>query len=189
MYAPVIGAVKIGTLLLFARIFPGQKFRRMLWAVGLFILTYSTIMVITITFQCRPINRAWDPTVKAECIEINKVFIVMGSVNVLTDLLILCLPLPQVWKLQIRRETKLQLIGIFSIGSLSVTHIHGKGKFQNALTRPIVSPLFRSTAFRSCAGYLCTRMTRPGSMSSLNFGRSLKFPLLCWADPPSPTVL
>lgn len=117
MYAPVIGAVKIGTLLLFARIFPGQKFRRMLWAVGLFILTYSTIMVITITFQCRPINRAWDPTVKAECIEINKVFIVMGSVNVLTDLLILCLPLPQVWKLQIRRETKLQLIGIFSIGS------------------------------------------------------------------------
>ncbi|CAF9905470.1 MAG: hypothetical protein ALECFALPRED_000631 [Alectoria fallacina] len=112
-----MGAIKISTLLLFARIFPGQKFQRMLWAVGLFISTYSSIMVIAMIFQCRPLNRVWDPTVKAECIEINKVWIVMGSLNVVTDFLLLCLPLPQIWKLQMRRETKLQLISIFSIGS------------------------------------------------------------------------
>lgn len=92
----------------------------MLWAVGLFISTYSTIMVITMIFQCRPIERVWNPIVKAECIDTSKVWIVMASMNVLTDFLLLCLPLPQLWKLQMRRGTKLQLIGIFSIGSLSV---------------------------------------------------------------------
>lgn len=121
LYAPTIGIVKISTLLLFARIFPGKKFKRMLWAVGLFISTYSAVMVITMIFQCRPVNRVWDATVKAECIDISKVWIVMASMNVLTDFFILCLPLPQLWKLQMRRGTKLQLTGIFSIGSLSVT--------------------------------------------------------------------
>lgn len=123
LYAPTIGVVKISTLLLFARIFPGPKFKRMLWAVGLFISTYSAVMVITMIFQCKPVNRVWDPTVQADCIDISKVWIVMASMNVLTDFLLLCLPLPQLWKLQMHRETKLQLIGIFSIGSLSVPHI------------------------------------------------------------------
>ena len=44
----------------------------------------------------------------------------MASMNVLTDFLILCLPLPQLWRLHMRRETKLQVMGIFSIGSLLV---------------------------------------------------------------------
>ncbi|KAM0799823.1 hypothetical protein BDR22DRAFT_890101 [Usnea florida] len=119
LYAPTIGIVKISTLLLFARIFPGQKFKRMLWAVGIFISTYSAIMVLAMIFQCRPINRVWDSTIKADCIDTSKVWIVMASMNVLTDFLILCLPLPELWKLQMRRETKIQLIGIFSIGSFT----------------------------------------------------------------------
>ena len=123
LYAPTIGIVKISTLLLFARIFPGQQFKRMLWAVGIFISTYSAIMILAMVFQCRPINRVWDPTIKADCIDISKVWIVMASMNVLTDFLILCLPLPQLWKLQMRRETKIQLIGIFSIGSLFVPYL------------------------------------------------------------------
>ena len=120
LYGPTIGVVKISTLFLFARIFPGKKFKRMLWAVGIFVSTYSAIMILTMIFQCRPLNRVWDPTIKAKCIDTSKVWIVMASMNVLTDFLILCLPLPQLWKLHMRRETKLQVMGIFSIGSLFV---------------------------------------------------------------------
>lgn len=132
LYAPTIGVVKISTLLMFARIFPTQKFKRILWIVGLFISTYSTIMVITTIFQCRPVKKVWDQTTQGDCIDIRKVWIVMASMNVLTDFLLLCLPLPQLWGLQMRRGTKLQLIGIFSIGSLSVpphpfVHIADRG--------------------------------------------------------------
>lgn len=123
LYAPTIGVVKISTLLLFARIFPGKNFKRMLWAVGLFISTYSAIMVLTMIFQCRPINRVWNPLVEADCIDTSKVWIVMASMNVLTDCSLLCLPLPQLWKLQMHRGTKMQLIGIFSIGSLCVIRL------------------------------------------------------------------
>ena len=121
LYGPTIGVVKISTLLLFARIFTSQRFKHLLWAVGLFITTYSAAMALIMTFQCQPIKSLWDPSVKGTCIDRTGVWIVMGSMNVLTDILLLCLPLPQLWRLQMARNKKLQTIGIFSIGSLSVT--------------------------------------------------------------------
>lgn len=46
---------------------------------------------------------------------------VMAGMNVLTDIMLLCAPMPELWKLQMRWAAKLQLIGIFSIGSMFVT--------------------------------------------------------------------
>ena len=120
-YFPALGLIKISTLLLFDRIFPIQKFHRILQAVGLLILVYSTISMIVMIFQCRPLQGAWDPAVESVCIDLSKLVIFMGCMNVLTDFLLLCLPLPPLWKLQMRRGTKMQVISVFSIGSLSVT--------------------------------------------------------------------
>ena len=117
----IIGVVKISTLLLLTRIFPGQKFKRTLWAVALFILIYSAIMVITTFFQCRPLTKFWDSTIRAECIDITKVWIIVANLNVLTNLLLLCVPLPELQELQTHHGTELQLIGILGIGGLSVT--------------------------------------------------------------------
>ena len=121
LYGPAIGAVKISTLLLFARIFPGRKLRRGLWAIGLFVSTYTALMVIIGIFHCSPIKGAWDPTVEAKCIQIRLFYMVMAGMNVLTDIMLLCAPMPELWKLQMRWAAKLQLIGIFSIGSMFVT--------------------------------------------------------------------
>ena len=164
--------VKISTLLLYARIFPGPTFKRMLKTVCLFISTYSAIWIVTSIFQCRPVSRVWDPTVNEKCIDIDKVLIVMGSLNVLTDALLLCLPLPQLWRLQMRRRTKLQLTGIFSIGSLSVNPLR---KFYTVLTSDFGtqgSLLFQSIGSRSCGVCLCTRTTRLGPTLSPFYGRS-----------------
>ena len=113
--------IKISTLLLFDRVFPVQKFHRILWVVGLLVSAYTLIAMIIMIFQCKPLSGAWDPTIKSDCIDLSLVIIFMGCMNVLTDLLLLYLPLPQLWKLQMRWGTKMQVISIFSIGSLSVT--------------------------------------------------------------------
>ena len=121
LYAPAIACVKISTLLLFARIFPTLKFRRVLWAIGIFVLTYTAVSVLVDTFQCRPIDGVWNLTIHADCIQIKSFWIVMGTMNVLTDFALLLAPIPQLWALQMRRDTKIGLIGIFSIGGLFVT--------------------------------------------------------------------
>ena len=117
-YAPAIASVKISTLLLFDRIFPGPRFRRLLWSVGMFVTTYSGIAILAAIFQCRPIQGAWDPTVKAKCIKFNLVLMIMGGMNVLTDLILVCAPLPTIWGLQMEKTMKLQLTGIFCVGGL-----------------------------------------------------------------------
>ena len=76
----IIGVVvEISTLLLFARIFLGQKFKCIIWAVGLFTSIYSIVVVHTVIFQCRRVKRIGDSAAKAECIDTSKIFVVMSS--------------------------------------------------------------------------------------------------------------
>ena len=150
LYPPTIAVIKISTLLLYARIFHGQTFQYVLWAVGLFISTYSAVFMIVMLLQCSPLSKFWDHSLNGKCFDfdIAKVWMVMGSLNVLTDLLLLILPLPSLWRLQMRRRTKVQVAGIFSIGSLSVTRSR---KFSNGLTgglHPTDSLSFRSIESR-----------------------------------------
>ena len=57
-YATAIASVKISTLLLFSRIFPGRRFRLLLWSVGIIVTTYTAIQILIDIFQCQPIESA-----------------------------------------------------------------------------------------------------------------------------------
>ena len=117
-YIPAISAVKISVLLLYRRLFPSKMFLYVLLGVGGFVLCYTVVQGLTTFLQCIPISGAWDPAVyvKARCVALDVAFIVNASLNVLTDVTTLCLPLPFIWRLQIKKERKLQLIGIFLLG-------------------------------------------------------------------------
>ena len=184
LYGPAIGAVKISTLLLFARIFPDRNFKRALWAIGIFLSIYTAILAIAAIFQCRPISGAWDPTIKADCIQIKLVLMSIGGLNVLTDLFLLIAPLPQLWKLHIRNDTKYQLIGIFSIGGLSVNRPPDNCLADSIPTAPPLSP---STASQSSTTYPFS--TQPGPIATLPFGPSSRSALPFYARPPLLTVL
>ena len=189
-YPPTIAAVKISTLLLFGRIFPDRKLRRFLWAIGIFVSTYTAITTLTTIFQCRPIKGAWDPTLDADCIQIKLVYIVMGSMNVLTDFALLFAPLPQLWNLQIRRDTKIELIGIFSIGGLFVTFLPWQKRSRNlywlGANRPTASPSSQSTA---SSNWTVSPSSIPdGPTTTPPSGRLWRSPSLLCAPPPSPTV-
>ncbi|KAL8795742.1 MAG: hypothetical protein Q9195_001793 [Heterodermia aff. obscurata] len=80
------------------------------------------VMFVTI-FACRPIRAAWDPSVAgAKCLDLNLAYISQAIMNVITDFVILLLPMPILWGLHLDRNKKLQLIGIFMTGSLYATH-------------------------------------------------------------------
>ena len=93
-------------------------------------------MGLLVVVQCRPIKASWDLSVEGECIHLNTAFIIFGSLNALTgtqlaikakisilitslDIIALCLPMPFLWRLHTDKARKLQLIGVFSLGSLT----------------------------------------------------------------------
>lgn len=105
---------------MYARIFPLKGFR-----IGAYILGFITVgWVIAINcvsiFQCRPIRKAWFPTMPGECIDLKGSFIGNAVPNILTDIAILCMPVAQVWKLQVTTAQRASLIFMFLLGGLLV---------------------------------------------------------------------
>lgn len=71
-------------------------------------------------FNCIPISAAWKPTTRADaiCIDIESFYYGNAISNLLTDVLILGLPLPIVWGLNMSTNRKIALSGVFLLGSL-----------------------------------------------------------------------
>lgn len=117
LYNPATALAKISILLLYRRIFPNPRLLIVLWTVGAFVVCYCTAQFFVLLIQCRPIRAAWDPTVpNPTCIRVNTTYIIIGAFNALTDIVTLCIPMPMLWRLQISRERKAQLIGMFMLG-------------------------------------------------------------------------
>ena len=117
MYTSGILSFKSSALCLLQRIFPGRRFRQGLWAVGSFVLAYSLVQTFSIIFECTPVEKFWDQSVKGRCINENDVYLVCSSLNIATDVIKLAMPMPKLWKLQMFRTEKIQLSIIFGLGA------------------------------------------------------------------------
>ncbi|KAF3909220.1 hypothetical protein ABW20_dc0103215 [Dactylellina cionopaga] len=69
----------------------------------------------TIIFQCTPIAY-WNDPIGAQCIDRSASFIAGGILIIITDVMVLLLPVPVIWKLKLPIRSRLGVIGIFSLG-------------------------------------------------------------------------
>ena len=74
--------------------------------------------VLSFVFQCNPVPKAWDASIKGSCINTNINLIVTGATNVLSDILILLLPLWTIWHLKLPFQKKLSVSAAFTAGIL-----------------------------------------------------------------------
>ncbi|KAL8708700.1 MAG: hypothetical protein Q9220_006425 [cf. Caloplaca sp. 1 TL-2023] len=118
-YSTSLAATKLSILLLYRRIFPIRKFHIILWGVGIFVSAFTIANVLFVAFQCSPIYGAWNPRVKAKCINTNAGILAVAVLTTVTDVVILCLPLPLVWGLQLPTIRKFQLTLIFLVGTFA----------------------------------------------------------------------
>ena len=74
----------------------------------------------TVVFGCRPISASWDifPTYAYFCISDSSI-IVFGILNAIADFVVLGLPVPIVWSLQLPVKTRAAVIALFSLSALA----------------------------------------------------------------------
>jgi hypothetical protein len=83
------------------------------------IIGYSFSTIFALIFPCKPIAKAWDVTItEGSCINRGAVYIMQAVTNIVTDIVLLLLPIPIVWKLQMPVVQKIGLVLIFVVGSL-----------------------------------------------------------------------
>ncbi|KAL5394522.1 hypothetical protein PMIN06_008037 [Paraphaeosphaeria minitans] len=113
--------VKISILALYHRIFRKNKFRRFVYAVGAFVATYTLVVTFVNAFECpKNPSQAWAPTFPEECNNLVATYFSTASINILTDTVILLMPIRAFWQLQLHPRKRWALIGVFLVGGIAV---------------------------------------------------------------------
>ncbi|KAJ5159300.1 uncharacterized protein N7500_008951 [Penicillium coprophilum] len=99
IYVTTIGVTKVSILLMYCRIFPTKEIRTASMILGGISLAWVIAIIFVSIFQCTPIARAWDTRIPGTCIDLKGSFIGNAVPNVVTDIIILSLPVRVVWGL------------------------------------------------------------------------------------------
>lgn len=113
--------LKVSILLFYLRIFPEKGFRKAVFVTMAACIGYGIAFVLVSVFQCRPIKYAWlqwDDEHEGTCNNINAQGWSSAALNVILDVIVIILPMPQLWQLQLNKRKKFLLLLMFSVGFL-----------------------------------------------------------------------
>ncbi|KAL2787222.1 hypothetical protein BJX66DRAFT_311473 [Aspergillus keveii] len=120
IYCPMALLVKIALLSIIIRIFSPYKNKILFIYIFLGALCiYYIIAEIVKIRMCDPVPAYWTLDPNASCLDQRAALIADSVISVVSDLLILILPLPLTWSLQMSRNKKLRVIGMLSAGGLA----------------------------------------------------------------------
>lgn len=109
---------KLSILLMYYRIFHFGYFKKWAYGIGAFIIAWVITITFLFIFICVPVQKLWYSELPGHCINQVGTWIANAASTIISDLVILLLPLPQVWSLQLRVTEKIAVTLAFSLGFL-----------------------------------------------------------------------
>ncbi|KAL2801886.1 hypothetical protein BJX63DRAFT_438392 [Aspergillus granulosus] len=120
-YILSISSYKMVFLYLYRRIFENNvPFRRTLDCLIGVTTVYFLVFSFLVVFHCLPISYAWTQwsgETEGTCLDFNAVAKASAGINILLDLLIMLLPLPQISRLHMGRNRKVVVLAMFLTGA------------------------------------------------------------------------
>ncbi|KAJ5248918.1 hypothetical protein N7468_000369 [Penicillium chermesinum] len=116
LYYDAMVCTKISYLFFYLRIFVSKEFRLATWICMMCAAAYWLGAILQVFLLCQPFEKNWNPTKPGHCANQNIAFSTIGAFNLLTDLMIVFLPVRFIWQLQMNLATKLALFSIFGLG-------------------------------------------------------------------------
>lgn len=119
LYNPVLSIVKSSVLAFLLRVgVPTSSLRLMIHAVNTFNVAEAFAIFIAVIFQCSPVEYFWDKTLPGSCIAEYTFYIWTAGLTILTDVLVLALPIKIFIGLNMASRLKAAIIGIFLLGAV-----------------------------------------------------------------------
>ncbi len=87
-----------------------------------FCVIWSLVSLFVVIFQCSPVSAEWNLQLQltglAKCLPPGGFIFGFEAVNVVLDILILCLPMYKIKRLQLPTRRKISISAIFLLGGL-----------------------------------------------------------------------
>ncbi|KAJ5169350.1 uncharacterized protein N7500_002133 [Penicillium coprophilum] len=119
IYLSILPLTKISICCFYLRIFPDRKFRNATYITISLNLCYWIAFILISVFQCRPIPGAWHRWYEEEnykCNHINAQGWAAAALNMVLDIIVMILPLRQLYGLNLSVKRKSYVMCMFSLG-------------------------------------------------------------------------
>ncbi|KAI9035968.1 uncharacterized protein KD926_002580 [Aspergillus affinis] len=121
LYLITVALPKFAILSMYFTIFRSSRIFRITCYITGGLVAANLIASCAVGFAiCVPLKSFWDKSIDGRCLDINEWFRWTRVVNILTDIILLILPIPQIWRLQMSVRLKLGLLLTFSLGGLGL---------------------------------------------------------------------
>ena len=119
LFATVL--TKISILVFYLRVFTSHRFQMVAKAVIVITAAFCFSILFPLLFQCTPVSHAWTRWTgdgKGRCINVNAGTWSHAAINMVLDLVVLVLPLPSLFRLQLTYtwSRKLRILVMFNFG-------------------------------------------------------------------------
>lgn len=120
LFSGILTSVKLSILWFYYIIFYiDRTFRRMIIVTTSICILWFVVVLFLIIFQCNPMDAFWTKQFFSQyCIDITKLLLGYELTNFFIDVLILCIPIGAVRKLNLPLLKKIAVTGIFLLGGL-----------------------------------------------------------------------
>lgn len=122
LYIPCLACAKLAILMFYyALLNIIDLWKRVIYIVGAIIMSYSIALFFALLFACNPIHKNWDSpskTTQGSCVSRPGLYLAMAITNVVTDLMLIWIPIPTIARLHVPRAQKIGIVAIFGIGFL-----------------------------------------------------------------------
>ena len=119
IYLAAVLFPKLAILAIYLRIFTQKPHKIVCYVVAGLLIANWIGSTVAGFLTCAPFKYLWDKTIPGGyCFDINSYFRWASLVNIITDVIMLILPLPVIWKIQTTTNIKIGLTITFATGSL-----------------------------------------------------------------------
>lgn len=91
-------------------------FRWAVWAAHAINVSWLVGIVFATVFMCDPIAKGWNPALPGTCGDTKALWVGSAIPSVVIDLIILLLPMPMIWGLQMNQVKKIAITIVFFLG-------------------------------------------------------------------------
>ena len=81
--------------------------------MGTYLLLFLLSSILVVLLQCLPIHSFWQHEIPHRCIEQVDFYIAQGTLNFVTDLAVVLMPIPVLLNLHLPRHQKFGLVVLF----------------------------------------------------------------------------
>lgn len=116
-----IALTKISVLLLYYRLLQvafqtSSVLRAVGYGITALVIISALVFLFTSVFECIPVQKRWRPELPGHCMEYVIPWTLNAVLTILTDVAILVLPVPQIWKMRLGVMEKMGVTSIFALG-------------------------------------------------------------------------